>query len=122
MKLIIQGYTPSKKNGKRLVRRGNRTIPISSKNYMDWNKSAVEQLSLQFRGLQIIDYPILVKIVFYPKYKHRQDLTNRAESVMDSLVDAGIIEDDDMTHVGELNLKFGGYDKENPRAEIYLDD
>lgn len=120
MQIVIKGYTPSKKNGKRLVRRGNRTIPISSKNYMDWNKSAVEQIKLQ--ATPVLSYPARIKITFYPKYKHRQDLTNRAESVMDSLVDAGVIADDDMMHVSRLILEFGGFDKENPRAVVDIVD
>lgn len=65
-------------------------------------------------------YPTNVEITLYPKTKRRQDLTNRAESVMDTLVDAVIIADDDITHINKLTLLFGGYDKENPRVEIAI--
>lgn len=60
----------------------------------------------------------IVEITFYPSTLRKSDLTNKAESVMDLLVDVGIIEDDNWFVVGYLNLRFGGKDTENPRAEI----
>lgn len=50
---------------------------------------------------------------------HRRcDLTNKAESVMDLLVDNGFIEDDCWQITGLIELSCGGVDKENPRVEI----
>ncbi len=37
---------------------------------------------------------------------------------MDCLVDAGLIVDDNWFFIRKLTLEFGGYDKDNPRAEI----
>lgn len=61
-----------------------------------------------------------VELIFYPSTRRKADATNKAESIMDLLVDAGIIEDDNWFIVPELSLKFGGVDKLNPRAEIII--
>jgi len=39
---------------------------------------------------------------------------------MDFLVDAGVLKDDNHIVVPNLNISFGGYDKENPRAEVVI--
>lgn len=57
-------------------------------------------------------------MVFYAGTRHRADLSNRCESAMDLLVDAGLIEDDNWEIIRKLTLEFGGYDKNNPRVEI----
>ena len=87
---------------------------------MSWNKTAIVELKEQFKGYKVTDYPIIVNLTFYPGGLWRKDLDNQAGSVMDTLKDAGVIEDDDTKHIKELHLYFGGYDKGNPRTEIYL--
>lgn len=118
MHITILGDVISKKNSKQIVRMGRRISLIPSKAYAAWHKQAMNQLegTVPYSGT----YPITVEITLYPKTKRRQDLTNRAESVMDTLVDAVIIADDDITHINKLTLLFGGYDKENPRVEIAI--
>lgn len=61
-----------------------------------------------------------IHIVFYPKTSVKADLSNKAESILDLLVDARILEDDNWYCVPELYLTFGGKDAENPRAEITI--
>lgn len=41
---------------------------------------------------------------------------------MDALVQAEVLVDDDVEHVDNISVSFGGYDKEDPRVVIYLDD
>jgi hypothetical protein len=43
-------------------------------------------------------------------------------SCADALVDAGIIEDDNMNCVNKITAAYGGVDKLNPRAEIFIED
>lgn len=62
----------------------------------------------------------IIELIFYAKDKRLFDLSNKAESIMDLLVDAGVIEDDNYSFVPELNLKFGGQDKNNPRCEVNI--
>lgn len=61
-----------------------------------------------------------IELIFYPSTKRKADATNKAESVMDLLVDAGIIEDDNWFVVPKVELQFGGVDKEKPRVEIII--
>lgn len=90
---------------------------IPSKSHEDWRKDALLQLT---QVKEKITRKATVTITFYPKTKAKGDLTNKAESVMDALVDAGIIKDDNWFVVDEVNLHFGEVDKTNPRAEIYI--
>lgn len=123
MRLVIDGTTPSAKNQKRIVRgkNGNPLI-IASKNYLEWEESAVLQLRQQFSGYRVKDYPIKIELTFYFPSQHRKDLDNSCSSVMDALVKAKVIEDDDWKHVDNLKVVFGGLDKDHPRCEIFLED
>ena len=54
----------------------------------------------------------------YKPTRRRLDLDNNSPKfIMDGLVEAGFVIDDDMNHITSLTLR-GGYDKERPRTEI----
>lgn len=55
-------------------------------------------------------------ITFFFKDKRRHDADNYQKFLLDGLVSAGIIADDDFEHIS-VTCK-GGYDKNNPRTEI----
>jgi hypothetical protein len=58
--------------------------------------------------------------VSYFKTKIRKDCDNTVPKfILDGMVDGGLIVDDDSLHVESLTLKCG-YDKEQPRTEIYI--
>ena len=59
-----------------------------------------------------------IKLTFYAGDNRKFDLSNKAESIMDLLVDTKLIEDDNYSVISELTLKFGGVDKGNARCEI----
>lgn len=121
MKLTILGQTPSLKNSKQLFinRRTGKSFITSSKASKEWVKDALWQL----KGKPAVEtYPVAVTMVFYFKGQHRKDLDNAASSVLDVLKAAGIIEDDDWTHICPITIDCGGVDKLEPRVEIYLDD
>ncbi len=61
-----------------------------------------------------------VDIKFFAHDARRFDLTNKAESVMDLLVDAGIIEDDNCDTAWCISLTYCGIDRANPRAEVKI--
>lgn len=61
-----------------------------------------------------------IELILYPSTKRRADLTNKAESILDLLVDCRIIEDDNWFVVPKVILQFGGVDKTNPRVEITI--
>jgi len=58
--------------------------------------------------------------ISYFRTKIRKDVDNTVPKfILDGFTEAGLIEDDDFLHLESLTLKCG-YDKENPRTEIYI--
>lgn len=116
--IIIKGRIPSKKNSRQQIQVRGRTINIPSKDYLDWHKQALvqvfEQTSAQYENVwQVV-------IEFWMPDNRKTDLTNKAESVMDLLVDCKILKDDCWQQVKSVLLNCNGIDKENPRAEIWI--
>lgn len=123
MKLTITGNVPSQKNGKEIAMRPDGTRFVRSNDRVKaWQKAAIQELALQFRGLVVTDYPIALSLCFWFDNKRRHDLDNAAAGVMDALVKAEILTDDNVNYVECLTLQYGGIDKTNPRVEIYLDE
>lgn len=112
-KIIIYGSTPSKKNSKIVICRGKFPNLIPSKNYTEWHKDAL----LQLTGKKAIDAN-KITVTFFAGDNRKFDLTNKAESILDTLVDAGLLEDDNYSVVSELTLKFGGVEKGQARCEV----
>lgn len=111
--LIIYGQTPSKKNSKIISCRGNRPCLFPSSKYTEWHKDAL----LQLTGKEKIKSNKL-KLTFFAGDNRKFDLTNKAESIMDTLVDGGLMEDDNYSIISELVLSFGGVEKDSPRCVI----
>ena len=61
---------------------------------MSWHADAMRQLAIQSAPKDNICIPVSISLSFGFKDKRRRDLTNLAESVMDLLVDYGVIKDD----------------------------
>lgn len=117
-KIVVKGRIPSKKNEKISMVRNGKLFIMPSKRFKEWHEQAVWDLKIQ--NIELIENVERVEIVLYAPDKRRSDLTNKAESLMDLLVDVKILEDDNWFIVGDIHLKFGGVDRENPRAEIFI--
>lgn len=124
MRLVINGNVKAKKNNKRVAynKKTGKPFIMTDKTTDDYIKSAISQLKEQFDGYKITEYPISVQMSFYYQTKHRKDIDNSATTILDCMKTAGVIEDDDALHVNELYIYFSGYDKDNPRVEIFLED
>jgi Holliday junction resolvase RusA-like endonuclease len=124
MKLVVRGNVKAKKNNKRVVynKKTGKPFIMTDKDTDAYIKDAISQLKEQFEGYKISGYPITVQMVFYYPTKHRKDIDNSTSTILDCMVKAGVIEDDDVLHVNELYSFFGGYDKDEPRVEILLED
>ena len=95
MIITLQGLVKPKKNSKRMVMFGRKKpVLLSSLGFLAWHKSAMAQMIAAQYPKYRFSTPIQVKIQFMIKDNRRRDLTNMAESVMDLLVDYGVIEDD----------------------------
>lgn len=130
VKLTIHGNVPSQKNRKIISQRKQRTaygvttIPFlrSAPAVKEWQAAALMQLNVQWRGWEVVHYPLSLIITFYFDNNRRHDLDNALSSVMDALVAAGVMTDDSLNYVDSITIQYGGYDKEYPRVEIYLDE
>jgi len=116
-KIIIKGRIPSKKNSRNIFVRGGRPINVPSKQYVIWHKDAMLQMS-NYRGVGVVENIERVELFFYAPDKRKYDLTNKAESIMDLLVDFGTIEDDNCEVIKDIRIFSRGVEKENPRCEI----
>jgi len=120
MNLTLRGNIPSKKNSRRPFIRGGRILNFPSKEHEAWHREAILQIG---RFCPALPYAkCRVEITFYPATRRRSDLTNKAESIMDLLVDSGFIIDDNWFAVPAVLLKLGTVDPQNPRAEIVIEE
>jgi Holliday junction resolvase RusA-like endonuclease len=78
--------------------------------YKDWQAKTCRFLLKSIR----VDYPEVINELPFKKAKisieyhgkhGKKDLDNAAGAILDALVKAGILEDDDMQHVPELNVR-----------------
>ena len=116
--IIFEGNVPSKKNSKQIRRKGKQRFIASSDAYAAWNAGEIQRLrSLGVQGL-LPPYSIYVDV--YAVDETRADLSNKFESIADTLVDAGILEDDNWFVLDEVQLRFGGVDREDPRIEVEI--
>jgi len=118
LKLVINGRIPSKKNSLRRIMRGGRVFTVPSAQFEQWNKTATDQIFNQPKFAPF--KPNAVNLEFYMPDARRTDLTNKAESIMDLLVDCGVIADDCWQVISEIVLKCNGIDRVRPRCEIVL--
>ena len=120
--ITLMGRIPSKKNSKQIVG-GARKFIVPSNSFKVWHAPAMIEIRQQIRGLKLpitLAYDHLVTLRFFAPDKIKGDLTNKAESIMDLLVDAGVLEDDNWFAVGAIDLRFGGVDRERPRVEVEI--
>ena len=120
MNITLAGRIPSKKNSKKIIQHGGRTFLVPSSNYAKWHKEALKEVGSQCPGHMLPIKAALIELTFYAPDRIRGDLTNKAESVMDLLVDTGVLKDDNWFEIGAINLRLGGVDRERPRVEVKI--
>ncbi len=119
-KITINNQVIAKKNSQRVVRMGSRYAIRASKAYEKYAKTAIQEASVyKYTG----NYPCVVEMYFYRQTKRSFDLDNMQGSILDILVNAGVIIDDSMNHVIP-RIRGHGWeiDKDNPRTEIRIYD
>lgn len=119
IRMIIKGETPAKKNSKILTRTG-KLIP--GKKYQEWHKDAMLQVTEQKKLLQKL--PIEREVIIYMDFIHgdqrRRDSDNGTSSILDLLVDAGILADDKWQIVRQLHVT-NEYEKNDPMCIIAIE-
>ena len=70
--------------------------------------------------------PYEMVFTLFPKTKRSLDISNILTIVQkfadDALVELGLIEDDNHEIIQSITYKFGAFDKENPRAELVINE
>lgn len=73
-----------------------------------------------------LNAPIEIIYTLYPKTKRSLDIANILCIVdkffCDALVECGCIEDDNYHFLPKVSYRFGGIDKDNPRAEAVIEE
>ena len=104
---------------------------INLNTYRNTHYMTLNNVKVKYRALvqaQIDLLPFIsrcrLKLVLFPKTRHRMDLTNmlsiQDKFICDAIVQSGKIADDDYLHIIESTYSFGEVDKVNPRAEIHI--
>ena len=120
IQIVIKGRPITKKNHQRIVKAGNgRPFVMPSKEYKEYEEMALWQIKGTAR--KNIEVPCNVKCLYYMPTHHRVDLVNLLEATMDILVTAGVLADDNSKIVAGHDGSRVLYDKDNPRAEIYIE-
>jgi Holliday junction resolvase RusA-like endonuclease len=99
LEIVFTGNIPSKKNSKRICRRGRHVTVLPSKAYEAWHekeKADMVTWDLYVPSPVSVDFKIQIGGVDCPS---EFDLDNTVTSVMDLLVNAGILADDSWLHV-----------------------
>lgn len=114
----ITGNSPAQKNRKNIgVNRHTGKIFVTANQIVkDWQEQALWQL----KGKQADwNYPVVVSFRFSFSDKRRRDLDNCVSTVFDTLVKAGIIEDDSHKFVRTFTAQFTGYDP-HPKVVVEI--
>ena len=110
--------TPSKKNSRIVNRRTGRSFP--SKAYSEWHAMASNHITLTYRDLQRFDVPVKMSFRFYHGTLRGRDSDNQVSSILDLLVDCGIIKDDKWNIVREFSVA-NFYAKNKPSCIVEIE-
>ena len=99
---------------------GLKKFLIPSEAHKIWHETQSWAIK-KFRPNQVIE-KCKVDITFYAPDKRKADLSNKAESIMDLLVDCHFIVDDNWFICDDLALHLAGVDRENPRVHIIIEE
>jgi hypothetical protein len=96
-----------------------------------FRKNAAAKIAYKEKLIEIIPKnvvlehkPLKFTYTLYPKTKRRTDVSNPLSIIdkftCDTLVELGVIPDDNYEYINEVVYKIGHVDKENPRAELTI--
>ena len=117
MVIVLPFETPSKKNSRVVDRRTGRSFP--SKVYTAWHKSAAAYVRQNYPAESLGSGPFRIEMSFWHPTFRKCDADNKVSSILDLLVDLGIIDDDNWQVVAQLRVA-NYYAKNKPCAEIKI--
>ena len=110
LKITIKGIIPSKKNSKKVI--------------PDWRHRRVRLITdpdvqSGLIGLPKISGPVKMEVVIYNSDFRKRDLDNQLCTINDT-IKGYLFDEDDGKILQDIHIRWGGVDKENPRAEIVI--
>lgn len=122
MKFTLNVKPRTKKNHSQIVTLKNgRQMMLPSKQYKQFEKEVIKEVEINCGNLEIIDYPINLKCVFYKEKNYKSDLTGYLQAIQDALVKAKLLLDDNTKIVYSTDGSRVLLDKDNPRIEIEIE-
>jgi len=121
MKITLQGEVPSKKNSRVMNCKTKRSFP--NQRYQKWHDTVVSQLNYLLLTKQIVSFECMtlkMTVTFWHGDKVRRDSDNQLSSILDTLVDAKILSDDNWKVIPEKHI-YDKYEKNNARCEIEIE-
>ena len=88
-------------------------------NYRDWKNNAIWELQQQHQG-EPIAVPVKIEITLTGKHIRRGDADNIAGAILDALVQAGILLDDNLTRIPALSIRLV-HSGDRPEAHIKVE-
>ena len=114
----LYGPPRTKKNSQQIRRTAaGRPFVAPSRAFAEYERSCLAQIKTPYRP---VSAAVNVKCVYYMPTKHRVDKTNLEEAILDILVKAGVLEDDNRDIVAGTDGSLVLYDRDNPRVEITI--
>ncbi len=122
LKLTYHGKVLSKKNSKQIIwnHRTRKPMMISNPSAKANENSMIDEFSTQTLNQYHPIEKCRIRVVIYEPNYQKRDLDNQVTSILDALVSAEVIANDSFKCVTEINAKFGGIDRSDPRAEILI--
>lgn len=116
LKFTIYLNPITKKNSSQIIKHGNRSMIIPSKQYKQFEKDC----KIFMPKCETITKPINLKTVYYMPTRRRVDLTNLMAATHDILTKYEVIQDDNANIIKSVDGSRVFYDKENPRTDITI--
>ena len=106
-------------------------LPLNLNHYRNAHFHVLNSMKVQFKKAissqltfpKLVE-PVKISYVLYPPTRRELDISNVLcivdKYLCDALVEAGLMEDDNFNHLPQVEFRFGDVDKENPRAEAFI--
>lgn len=115
---VFNGRVPSKKNNQRPLAKGGKIIIVTSKEYKAWENDAIAD---DLYGIPPIPWPrFRCEMTIFAPDVANADLSNKWEGLADAMVKSNILPDDNWWLMSEVVLRFGGLDRQHPRAVVQI--
>lgn len=116
IKFELPDIPPAKKNSKRML--GGKLLP--SQRFYDWQEMAIA--SLHWNKEYQLGFVRRVEVRLYSKLGRRFDGDNALTSVLDMLVEAGVLEDDRVQVIPDVRVRWFETPFDRAKTEIRLYD